>query len=199
MHDFFPKAGAHRNPFNCEVNMRTILSLFLNGQKLLGNLANRLQSPFLLAVRLYWGWQFAQSGWGKLHRLDQVTDFFVSLNIPMPHVNAIFISNLEFFGGIFLILGLASRLTGLVLAGNMLVAYITADREALTSVFSDPGKFYTADPYTFLFASAMVLIFGAGFFSIDAFLQARSMKMVKRERSPWPTAAAETAAPQPIR
>jgi len=22
-----------------------------------------LQSPFLLAVRLYWGWQFAQSGW----------------------------------------------------------------------------------------------------------------------------------------
>ena len=25
-----------------------------------------LQSPFLLAVRLYWGWQFAQTGWGKL-------------------------------------------------------------------------------------------------------------------------------------
>ena len=25
-----------------------------------------LQSPFLLAVRLYWGWQFMQAGWGKL-------------------------------------------------------------------------------------------------------------------------------------
>jgi putative oxidoreductase len=23
---------------------------------------NYLQSPFLLAIRLYWGWQFAQTG-----------------------------------------------------------------------------------------------------------------------------------------
>ena len=73
-----------------------------------------------------------------------------------------FVSGLEFFGGLLLILGLASRLTGLLLAGNMLVAYWTADHEALVSIFSDPGKFYVADPYTFLFASLMVLIFGAG-------------------------------------
>ena len=60
---------------------------------------------------------------------------------------------LSFFGGVLLILGLASRLTGLVLTGNMLVAYFTADREALLSLFSDPGKFYGAAPYTFLFAA----------------------------------------------
>jgi len=72
-----------------------------------------------------------------------------------------------------LILGLGSRLIGLLLAGNMLVAYWTADREALTSIFSDPGKFYVADPYTFLFAALMVLIFGAGLFSIDALLARR--------------------------
>ncbi len=35
-------------------------------------------------------------------------------------------------------------------------------REALGSVFSDPCKFYVADPYTFLFASLIVLIFGTG-------------------------------------
>jgi len=40
----------------------------------------------------------------------------------------------------------------------------------LFSVFSDPGKFYVADPYTFLFASAKVLVFGAGLFSLNAFL-----------------------------
>jgi hypothetical protein len=34
-------------------------------------LVSYLQSPFLLAVRLYWGRQFAQSGWGKLHHLDK--------------------------------------------------------------------------------------------------------------------------------
>jgi putative oxidoreductase len=134
-----------------------------------------LQSPFLLAVRLYWGWQFVQTGWGKMHHIAKITGFFVSLNIPFPSLNAHFISGLEFFGGWLLILGLASRLTGLLLAGNMLVAYWTADHEALVSIFSDPGKFYVADPYTFLFASLLVLIFGAGALSLDALI-ARRMK-----------------------
>ncbi|MGC2400988.1 MAG: DoxX family protein [Acidobacteriaceae bacterium] len=131
---------------------------------------SRMQSPLLLAIRLYWGWQFAQTGWGKLHHLAKITGFFASLGIPFPAFNAHFIAGLEFFGGLLLILGLASRLTGLLLAGNMLVAYWTADHEALISIFSDPGKFYVADPYTFLFASLMVLIFGAGIFSADAFI-----------------------------
>lgn len=132
-----------------------------------------LQSPFLLAVRLYWGWQFAQTGWGKLHHLAQITEFFRSLGIPFPAFNAHFVSGLEFVGGLLLIAGLASRLTGFLLAANMFVAYWTADRDALFSFFSDPGKFYGADPYTFLFASLLVLIFGAGFFSLDAAIARR--------------------------
>ena len=55
----------------------------------------------------------------------------------------------------------------------MLVAYWTADHDALVAFFSDPGKFYVADPYTFLFASLMVLIFGAGLFSVDAIFSRR--------------------------
>jgi putative oxidoreductase len=127
-----------------------------------------LQSPMLLAVRLYWGFQFAQTGWGKFHNLAKITGFFASLNIPFPAFNAPFISGLEFVGGILLMLGLASRPVALLLACNMLVAYWTADHEALVSIFSDPSKFYVADPYTFLFASAMILIFGAGFFALDS-------------------------------
>ncbi|HTH52430.1 MAG TPA: DoxX family membrane protein, partial [Edaphobacter sp.] len=46
--------------------------------------ASSLQSPFLLLVRLYWGWQFAQSGWGRLHHIPQATEFFASLHIPFP-------------------------------------------------------------------------------------------------------------------
>jgi putative oxidoreductase len=133
-------------------------------------LASYLHSPFLLVVRLYWGWQFAQSGWGRLHHLSQATSFFASLNLPFPEATVIFISSLEFVGGILLIVGLASRLTGLLLACDMLVAYWTADRDALTAIFSNPGKFYGADPYTFLFAALIVLIFGAGLFSVDAWL-----------------------------
>jgi putative oxidoreductase len=144
-------------------------------------LISYLQSPFLLVVRLYWGWQLMQSGWGKLHHLDKVTDFFTSLNLPAPGVTAHFVSGLEFFGGLLLILGLGSRLIGLILSVNMLVAYWTADRDALFAVFSDPGKFYNADPYTFLFASAMVLVFGAGLFSVDALLKKRYRGRIEKQ------------------
>jgi putative oxidoreductase len=132
-----------------------------------------MQSPFLLAVRLYWGWQFAQTGWGKLHNLAKITDFFSSLNIPFPAASAHFIAGLEFFGGLLLIVGLGTRLVGLLLAANMMVAYWTADHDALVSIISDPGKFYVADPYTFLFASLLVLIFGAGWLSLDALILKR--------------------------
>src|SRR5487761_374732 len=143
-------------------------------------LASYLQSPFLLAVRLYWGWQFAQSGWGRLHHISQATSFFASLNLPFPEATVIFISCLEFVGGTLLTVGLASRLTGLLLAGDMLVAYWTADREALSSIFSHPGKFYGADPYTFLFATLIVLVFGAGLFSVDAWLWRRCQAWIDR-------------------
>ena len=138
--------------------------------RLLIRAASSFESPFLLAVRLYWGWQFAEDGWGKLHNLNKVTDFFTSLGIPTPGLTAAFIGGLELVGGILLALGLGSRLIALLLTGNMLMAYITADREALFSVLSDPDKFYGASPYTYLFASVIVLVFGPGKFSVDAWI-----------------------------
>jgi putative oxidoreductase len=106
--------------------------------------------------------------------LSNVTDFFTSLGLPLPAQTALAISCLEFFGGIFLAIGLLSRLTALVMTVNLIVAYITADREALFSIFSDPDKFYAAAPYTFLIASLIILIFGPGKFAVDALLGFRS-------------------------
>jgi putative oxidoreductase len=126
-----------------------------------------LQSPFLLFVRLYWGWQLAQSGWGKLHHLANVAEYFGSLGLPMPAQMAVFIACVEFFGGIFLALGLASRLTALVLTVNLTMAYVLGDREALLSFFSDPDKFIAAAPFAFLLVSLIVLILGAGKISAD--------------------------------
>jgi len=147
--------------------MKSITPLPSRGYALLAQLGNSLQSPFLLLVRLYWGWQFVQTGWGKLHNIQHVIEFFTSLNIPAPAFNVWFVSGMEFVGGILLIMGLGSRLVGLALAFDMVVAYISADQEALRSIFSNPGKFYNADPYTFLFASLMILIFGPGRFALD--------------------------------
>jgi putative oxidoreductase len=127
-----------------------------------------LQSLFLLVVRLYWGWQLSQTGWGKLHNLPHVTEFFASLGLPAPGATAIFVSVVELVGGILLALGGLSRITSLAIATDMIVAYALADRQALFAFFSDPGKFYNADPYTFLFAALLILIFGGGKFSLDA-------------------------------
>jgi len=132
--------------------------------------ASYLQSPFLLLfVRAYWGWEFAEDGWGKIHNLGKVTDYFASLNLPMPGQTALFVSVVELVGGVLLILGLLSRLTGLVLTVNMIVAFLSVegDRAALFSVFTDPDKFSAATPYGFLFASLVILIFGPGRFSLD--------------------------------
>jgi putative oxidoreductase len=128
------------------------------------------QSPFLLFVRVYWGWQLWQSGWGKLHNLDKVTEFFTSLNMPAPAMMAVFIACVEFFGGISFALGLFSRITSLVLTINLIMAYVIADREALFSIFSDPDKFTAAAPFNFLVATLIVLILGAGKLSVDTAL-----------------------------
>lgn len=149
-------------------------SVFSRGAGIYGWLVKcgkSLQSPFLLAVRLYWGWQFAQTGWGKLQHLPKVTEFFAGLGIPAPAVAAPSIASLELLGGILLALGLGSRLIGLLLTGNMIAAYITAGRENLLAVFSNPGKFYGDDAYTFLFAAALIFIFGPGKFAVDELIR----------------------------
>src|SRR5580704_7215949 len=140
--------------------------------------ASSLQSPFLLVVRLYWGWQLEQSGWGKLHNIDKVTEFFLSLGLPAPGLTAHFIASLEFVGGVLLILGLASRLIAVPLTINLIVAFIIADHDALMSVFSDPDKFYAAAPYTFLVASLLILIFGPGKFAVDTLVGFRSGTLI---------------------
>jgi len=137
------------------------------GYSLIVRAGNSLQSLFLLFVRLYWGWQFMVDGWGKLHNLPKVIEYFGSLGLPLPGPTAVFVSILELVGGALLALGLGSRLIALLLTGNMTVAYITGDREALLSIFSDPDKFSAAAPFTYLMASLIILIFGPGRWALD--------------------------------
>lgn len=134
---------------------------------------NYLQSPLLLVVRLYWGWQFVQTGWGKLQDIPKVVDFFTSLGLPFPTFTAYLVGVSECVGGIMLFVGLGSRAVSVPLAADMLGAYLTADREALRAIFSDPSKFYAADPFSFLFAALVILAFGPGKLSLDALIAMR--------------------------
>lgn len=136
------------------------------------SLTGRLQSPLLLAIRLYWGWQFEQDGWGKLNHLDRVTQFFLSLNLPAPHLTALSVALIEFVGGILFAVGLGSRLVSLVLFVNMTVAYLSVpdDRINFSHILSKPDDFYSASPYTYWFAALLVLILGPGTLALDTLI-----------------------------
>lgn len=139
--------------------------------KALDTPATLLHTPFLFFVRAYWGWQFFQTGWGKLNNLPRVTEFFASLGIPFPALNAPFVASLEALGGLLLLLGLATRPIAFLLTANMFVAYLTADRAALFSLFTEPDKLTAAAPFPFLAASLLVFLFGPGRLSLDHRLQ----------------------------
>ena len=130
-----------------------------------------LQAPLLLVIRLYWGWSFAQTGWGKLMNLERTTKFFASLDLPAPKLNAIAAGSTELIGGVLLALGLFTRFASPALMVVMIVAYITADREALVAIFSDGDKFTGAAPFLFLFAALIVFAFGPGKLSLDALVR----------------------------
>ncbi|MFP5235662.1 MAG: DoxX family protein [Acidobacteriota bacterium] len=133
-------------------------------------LLNTLQSPLLLAIRLYWGWQFAVDGWGKLTHLAKVTDYFTTLNLPAPHFTAIVVALVEFLGGILLAIGLGTRLVSLILFVNMTVAFLAAESDAFFSFLSNPDKFQGADAYNYWFAALLILILGPGSLALDRFI-----------------------------
>jgi putative oxidoreductase len=79
-----------------------------------------------LLMRLIVGYTFMLTGWGKLTNLAQVTENFVGWGIPFPTILTPFVSGVEFFGGVMLILGLFTRIPSAMLAVVMLVAIKSA-------------------------------------------------------------------------
>lgn len=153
--------------------MAKIVDLGRNVYGSCASLLNMLQSPLLLAIRLYWGWQFIQDGWGKLTHLDRVTQFFTNLNLPAPGTTALLVALVELIGGVLFTFGIASRLVSLVLFVNMTMAYLTVpdDRTNLFHIFSKPEDFYGAGPYTYWFAALLILVFGPGLFAVDRLIE----------------------------
>jgi putative oxidoreductase len=151
--------------------------LIARGYGLLIAVASRLQSPLLLALRLYWGWQFFEDGKGKLLNLQNIAGYFGNtLHIPFPYFNACLASATECIGGLLLLAGLGSRLVSLPLIFTMIIAYLTAEFDKVKHIFSDPDKFVSADPFLYLLACVIVLVFGPGVFSLDWVLAKRQRR-----------------------
>jgi putative oxidoreductase len=149
------------------MNTPALISRIRDAYALLVRIASYFQSPLLLVLRLYWGWSFFQTGSGKLGDLSKPTEFFTGLGIPFPAFNAVLTGTTECVGGLLILVGLASRLTAIPLIVVMVVAYLTADLEAVKTIFSDPDQFLGATPFQFLLAIVIVFAFGPGTFSLD--------------------------------
>lgn len=136
--------------------------------------ANFLGHFFLLIVRLYWGALLILTGVGKYMNIQHVADFFTSLDIPYPLAAAYLVGALEIFGGIFLILGLFSRLFALLLSIMLIVALLTAHHAASSLIFITPSAITKEEPFLYLFATLVVFCFGPGLFSIDYWLEKKA-------------------------
>ena len=153
-----------------EVNSLSLLPTVTRAYALVVKCGTLLQSPLLLVMRFWWGWSFFLTGLGKLKNHANTAEFFGTLGIPLPGLNAWAAAGVECVGGLFLLAGFASRLTAIPLSITMVVAYLTADNEALKSIFSDTDKFTSAMPFLFLLVALIVFAFGPGAFSIDRLL-----------------------------
>src|ERR1700722_15240953 len=101
-----------------------LTTLIMNTFGRLRAVADRLAFVGPTLARLTVGLVFIGTGWGKLHSLGDVTDFFASLHIPAPGFNARLAASTEFFGGILVLVGLGTRLASLPLAFTMVVAIL---------------------------------------------------------------------------
>ncbi|MFV1873099.1 MAG: DoxX family protein [Oleiphilus sp.] len=105
-------------------------------------------------------------GWFGGYGLEGTAGWMASIGLEPGYLLALMAGSAEFFGGLFLILGLLIRPTGIVLALTMLVA--------IFSVHFEHGLFMSNNGYEFalaLFAISVALVFrGAGSLSLDQLL-----------------------------
>jgi putative oxidoreductase len=119
-----------------------------------------------LFARITDGWVFLLSGWGKLNNLPQVTENFVGWGIPFPHFLTPLTSGIEFFGGLFLLLGLLTRISAGALGVTMIVAIKAAKWGDVDSLETLLGF----DEFEYLALFLWLAIAGAGRVSIDHLL-----------------------------
>jgi putative oxidoreductase len=137
-------------------------------------------------ARLTVGLVFLGTGWGKLHSLPDVTDFFASLGIPLPGLNARVAACTEFFGGILVLLGFATRLAVLPMAFTMVIAIVTAKRGDVHGLTDLVGL----EEWSYLVFFVWLAVAGAGPLSLDRLIAPRIDQWLGKKSRPPETARA---------
>jgi putative oxidoreductase len=116
-----------------------------------------------LLVRLFVGYFFLETGWGKLHNLDAFTARFMQWGIPHPAFNAALSAYTEFIGGALTMAGLGTRIVAIPMIINMAVAVLTVKIKSVAGL----DDFVELDEPLYALAFFWLFISGPGYVSVD--------------------------------
>lgn len=130
------------------------------------NILSHGQSVSLLFARLAVAYGFYEPAMQKWSDISSIADWFGSIGIPFPTLNAYLAASTELLGVVLLTLGLFTRLISLPLIVVMVVAITTVH---LAHGFSAGDNGFEIPLYYMLFL-ALFASLGAGKFSLDNLL-----------------------------
>ncbi|MBV8361738.1 MAG: DoxX family protein [Deltaproteobacteria bacterium] len=129
----------------------------------LPGLLNRQEWIAQLLMRLFVGYFFVETGWGKLHNLEGFAQRFAGWGIPHPYFNAALSAYTEFIGGLFIVFGIATRLASIPMIINMLVAILAVNLKRVSSL----NDFVELDEPLYALTFLWLLLAGPGWVSVD--------------------------------
>ena len=159
--------------------MNRIVALIATLAGLAERVGNALQWLSPAVARLTVGLVFLQSGWGKLHDLEKVTNYFTELGLAAPAFQARLASTAEFVCGGLLLLGFATRFAAVPLIVTMCVAIRTAQWEQVDGI----GSLVGLTEFAYIALLLWLATNGAGPLSLDRLI-ARGWQQRAVERMP---------------
>lgn len=124
---------------------------------------SKLKDVHLLVVRLILAYGFYNPAIMKWQNINSIAEWFGSMGIPLPTLNAYMAASTEMAGVILLTLGLASRIISIPLIFVMIVAIVTVH---LGNGF-EAGNNGFEIPVYYILLLLIILIYGAGKISLD--------------------------------
>lgn len=125
-----------------------------------------------LLARVVVGYVFMLTGWGKIQNLEVMIENFAEWGIPFPQILTPFVAAWECFGGLFLIVGLMTRISSGGLAVIMVVAIISAKLSDIDSI----ETLFGFEEATYFVLFTWFAISGAGRASIDNLIEKKFSK-----------------------
>jgi putative oxidoreductase len=120
-----------------------------------------------LLVRLFVGYFFAETGWGKVHNLSGMAERFADWGIPAPAFNAALSGYTELIGGVLVMLGLFTRFISIPMVINMAVAIAVVKWKKLSGL----DDFAEMDEPLYALSFLWLVFSGPGKASLDHLIQ----------------------------